>query len=52
LPEWQVAGWYVTGTSDGYVLINPAFPSVQVPVVVQINLAPSADQDETDESDQ
>jgi hypothetical protein len=52
LPEWQVSGWYVASVATGYVLLNPAFPSVQVPVVVQINLAPPADQDDADESDE
>jgi hypothetical protein len=52
LPEWQVGGWYVASISTGYVLLNPAFSSVQVPVVVQINLAPPDDEDEADESDE
>jgi hypothetical protein len=52
LPEWRVGGWYVASATAGYVLLNPAFPAVQVPVVVNINLAPPAEQDEADESDQ
>jgi hypothetical protein len=52
LPQWQVAGWYVASIATGYVLLNPAFPTVQVPVVVNINLAPPADEDDADESDE
>ncbi|GEM_PF-5497747 len=49
LPEWQISGWYIGIVSSGYVLLNPAFPSVQVPVVVNINMGPSEDQDEEDD---
>ncbi len=45
LPEWQVGGWYVASATAGYVLLNPTFPGVQVPVVVQINLAPPVDEE-------
>jgi hypothetical protein len=49
LPQWQVAGWYVASIATGYVLLNPTFPTVQVPVVVNINLAPPDDEDDSDE---
>ena len=52
LPEWQVGGWYIGSVPSGYVLLNPAFPTVQVPVVVNINMAPPADNDDTDNADQ
>ncbi len=50
LPEWRVEGWYVASIATGYVLLNPTFPTVQVPVVVNINLAPPDDEDEADDS--
>jgi hypothetical protein len=46
LPQWQVAGWYVASVATGYVLLNATFPGVQVPVVVNINMAPPAQGDE------
>ncbi len=48
-PEWRVGGWYVASIATGYVLLNPTFPTVQVPVVVNINLAPPDDEDESSE---
>ncbi len=52
LPEWQVPGWYISSIPSGYVLLNPGFPTVQVPVVVNVNMAPPVEQDQGDEGDQ
>ena len=51
LPGYQIGGWYIdycdyaSGYYVGsYVLINPAFPGVIVPVVVEIDIQPAEEQ--------
>jgi len=43
LPEWQIGGWYIDYMPGGYMLVNPGFPTITIPVIVNIDLAPVDD---------